>query len=167
MSEKIERAGTKESCRCSYCQKACEHKPGWFMPGEAEKVADFLGMSLQDLFKQKLMVDWYEGLLGPLNPGFVLSPAVVGEEPGVEFPAQPTGRCVFLTEDKRCSIHPVKPFECRQAIHGDPEGESAHDHKLVALQWVDFTQQLTDLLGHEPKAAYPDFLGSLIEFLKK
>lgn len=53
-----ENIGTKDSCKCESCQAACRQKPGWFLPGEAERVAEYLGISLEDLFRTKLAVDW-------------------------------------------------------------------------------------------------------------
>ena len=72
--ETKEQEGTKESCTCSSCQRACTFKPGWFLPGEAEQTATYLGIPSQQLFAEKLAVDWWEGDAGPV---FVLSPAIL------------------------------------------------------------------------------------------
>ena len=34
MNEKVE-------CTCDICKQACKHKPGWFLPKEAEKAAEY------------------------------------------------------------------------------------------------------------------------------
>ena len=141
-------------CTCQHCQSLCKHKPGWFAPGEAEKVADFMGVSLPDFFRDSLAVDWWQG-----DPDiFLLSPAVVGGDSGEEFPADPRGVCVFFKEG-RCSIHVVKPRECRLAHH-DREEEGGV-HKDTGLLWKDSQQQIVDLLGREPYAEEPDFLTAL------
>ena len=134
--------GTKESCTCEECIYACHNKPGWFLPHEIEKVAEFLSMDLKDLFDQFLGVDYY------LNTSdipedtpysheaakeefkkvslFVIAPAQDRMEPGSMYPAKPVGRCVFLDENDRCKIHVVKPYQCREAFHNiDHDGNEA------------------------------------------
>lgn len=141
-------------CSCSLCVKACKQKPGWFAPGEAEKVAEFLHVPLKDLFKKKLMVDWFEADQNI----FILSPAVTHGSPGTEFPGDPRGRCVFLSKDDKCEIHEVKPIECRSYLH-------SHDttrHKEVAEMWnnEEGQNQIKSLLGRDPYATeFEGFLG--------
>src|ERR1700761_5886290 len=110
------------NCECSKCQAACSFKPGWFKPGEVEKVAQHLNISVEELFKTKLMVDWYENHSVAARTVFLLSPAVVGGDVGSEFPGNPQGRCVFL-EDGKCTIYPVRPFECATYIHSEKHEE--------------------------------------------
>jgi Fe-S-cluster containining protein len=146
--------GTAESCGCRSCRNACTEKPGWFLPGEAEIAAESLGMTLPEFFAKYLAVDWWEG-----SPDiFLLSPAVLGEEAGTEFPGDPRGTCVFL-EEGRCRIHPVKPHECRMEWHGD-SGDS-YSHEGTAMAWKDHQGQVTELLGREPEAS-PFYGGGLL-----
>lgn len=125
------------SCTCAICQAQCKRKPGWFKPGEAEKVAEFLGMSLEDLFSQYLMPDSWELENASI---LTLSPAIKGMEPGVHL-SWAGGECVFFKEG-RCSIHSVKPYECRTASH--LEGECS-THFEVALSWVAHQGQVLKL----------------------
>lgn len=138
-----------KECRCRYCSEACNHKPGWFKPGEAEKVADHLGLSLEDLFKTKLGVDWWEGSGEDI---FLLTPALSNMTPGEEYPGDPRGSCVFF-EDGLCSIHSVKPFECGEYMHGDSHGEISSRHRSVADLWRDHQDQIETLLGREPQSS--------------
>lgn len=134
--------GTKESCQCDKCKAACLRKPGWFLPGEAEKVAKHLKISLEELFKTKLAIDWWK-----TSPSiFVLSPAVISGTTGDEFPANPNGACIFF-KDGLCEIHPVKPYECQIMNHDIPAGD---DHKLIAEAWKAHQSQIEDLLGRKP-----------------
>ena len=136
--------GTKESCTCSECQSYCQHKPGWFLPGEAEQLALHLGISLQDLFDSKLAVDWWVS-----NPDiFLLSPAIISGEIGMEFPANPRGDCIFF-EDDLCKIHPVRPFECRETFHNENNDRL---HKQIADSWIPCQDQIIKLLGRQPKS---------------
>jgi Fe-S-cluster containining protein len=137
--------GIPESCECPTCQGYCENKPGWFLPGEVEKAADFLGLPLQEFFDRFLSVDWWQG-----DPAiFLLSPAVVGAMPGEMFPADPHGQCVFY-RDGKCDIHPVKPHECRAAWHGGNTGL----HEATARGWdtPEAQAQVVELLGRQPVA---------------
>lgn len=141
-------ACTSESGTCHECQSACQVKPGWFLPGEAEKAADLLGMPMQEFFDRYLAVDWWEGY--PKDT-FILSPAVVGESTGDMFPAAPRGQCVFYQEGQ-CQIHEAKPHECRQYWCGEPSGEASGRHRKVAEAWDAHQPQITSLLGREPEA---------------
>ncbi len=137
---------TQDNGTCDYCREGCTRKPGWFLPGEAEAAAAFMGVSLEEFFRQYLAVDWWQD-----TPDIsVLSPAIKGEETGTEFPGDPKGTCVFY-EGGRCRIHPVKPAECRDMWCGDRGPSSMHQD--VAMAWADHQQQVRDLLGRDPEAA--------------
>lgn len=140
-----------ESGTCHKCQGACQVKPGWFMPGEAEKVAEYLGLSLQELFDTRLTADWWEAGDGLDEDTFLLSPGVVGADTGTEFPANPEGKCVFFTVG-RCDIHAVKPFECREHWCGEANSKVASRHLSVATAWTEHQGQIEQLLGREPEA---------------
>ena len=136
------------SCTCNDCVNACKQRPGWFMPGEAERAAELLGMDLRELFRTRLAVDWYEG-----TPDiFLLAPALVGEQTGTEYPYDPIGRCVFLTADDRCGIHAAKPFECAALGHEDGMDLRAN-RRAVVTAWAQNQKQIVDLLGREPQAS--------------
>ena len=128
---------TLASCMCAVCQEQCTHKPGWFKPGEAEKVAEFLRIDLQELFDQYLMPDSWEL---PRDSIRTLSPAIKGKKPGQRL-AYAAGECVFFKEG-RCTIHPVKPYECLHATHS-PDGTDPHEE--VALSWADHQEQIETL----------------------
>jgi hypothetical protein len=50
------------SCTCPTCKNACKERVGFFLPGEAEKVAEFKGLELQQLFDDFLTVDHHNGV---------------------------------------------------------------------------------------------------------
>lgn len=139
-------------CKCESCKGACANKPGWFLPGEAEKLADHLGVSFEEVFNTKLSVDWYEGGTSFDHDVYVLSPNVLGGRPGEEFGANPRGICVFFVNGE-CSIHAVKPFECKELYHTDELLEIKNRHRFVAEQWDNETSrgQIETLLGREPQ----------------
>jgi Fe-S-cluster containining protein len=133
---------TQESCTCANCQAQCKHKPGWFKPGEPEKVAEFLGLTLQELFSQYLMPDSWELAEGSL---LTLSPAIKGKKPG-EYLSWAQGECVFLKEGL-CSIHAVKPFECRMVTHDTRGGVF---HQEAGLAWAGHQDQIATLRENLP-----------------
>ena len=151
-----EKAEDRQSCSCHICQDACRYKPGWFKPGEAEKVSDFLGISLERLFNDKLAVDWYERGDSPI---FLLSPAVKANQAGVEFPANPKGECVFF-DGEHCTIHPVAPFECRSYMHNMAKDKFIAVRTAVVESWDVNQDQIKALLGREPEAEEYDSIQS-------
>ncbi len=139
----------KTECSCAKCQSACENTPGWFRPGEAELAAKHLGLTLRQFFRRYLGVNWW----GDVAKGdvFVLAPATVRMEPGLEYPANPKGRCVFFTADRRCQIHPVKPFGCSV---GNPCDFSLKPFEAAMAKTVKLWRaeqgQVEKLLGRKP-----------------
>ena len=141
LEKQVAKTETKASCQCQDCQAACDHKPGWFAPGEAEQVAQFFNMSLSQLFKTYLAVDWWGKGDSTIH---LLSPAAVGNTPGQLFPHDPRGRCVFFQDDGQCMIHPVKPMECRETFHH----EQPELHHQVAVLWdtPDLQRKMEELI---------------------
>lgn len=141
-----------KECSCSGCVSACEHVPGWFKPGEAEKVAAFLGMSLERLFREHLSVEYWIGG----NEVFALRPNTDHGVAGQLAPYKPMGRCVFL-KDGKCGIHAVKPFECREFLHGDPDEIVNARHEQVADSWrtEEAQAQIRTLYGSQPSVPKP------------
>jgi Fe-S-cluster containining protein len=138
----------RESCTCDYCRAGCTRKPGWFLPGEAERAAEFMGLAPPEFFGRYLAVDWWEAD-DRLGQTFVLSPAIAGEETGTEFPGNPGGTCVFYKDD-RCQIHEVKPHECRDLWCGDRSARPIHLD--TAKAWSGHQDVISALLGRDPEA---------------
>ncbi|WP_261345428.1 YkgJ family cysteine cluster protein [Thalassoroseus pseudoceratinae] len=94
----------RSTCACGKCKAGCKSMPGRLASGDLDAIANFFGVDPgNEEFTQRnfrSLDDWK-----------------VGEEPvtiPTIVPAQKeSGRCVFLTKDDRCSIHPVAPFGCR------------------------------------------------------
>ena len=123
------------------------------MPGEAEKVAEYLKMPVKDLFSQKLGIDWFEEWEGADQEVFVLAPAITSMETGEEYPGNPQGRCVFLTNGL-CDIHPVKPYECFKYDCKDANDNDflMERKKKITEAWYKNQEQIKKLLGREPVA---------------
>lgn len=110
------------SCTCEKCVKACKHQPGWFAPGEAENAAEFLGVEFEKFSKDSLIKDHCSSQIAK-NAPYVWAPRkrgvdIVSDEIRKPKEQWTEGDCIFLFED-RCSIYPVRPFECRKAFACD------------------------------------------------
>lgn len=149
---------TRESCHCPDCTAACKHRPGWFKPGEAEELARAEGKTLQELFDDKLAVDWWNGDRRHPNTVFVLAPATPGHE-GDQYPADPRNQCSLY--DGGCTIHENKPFECQTYLHDDSKKQVMDRRLEVVEAWdtQEHQQLIRDLLGQEPVAKAFDSFG--------
>lgn len=137
-------------CRCVKCQSACSYKPGWMAPEDVAPLANLLNLSEDELFTRFLAVDWWEDGDDTL---FVLSPAVVENDPGQEFPYEPRGTCVFFNATTgSCEVHLAKPLECRVAGCGE-KNNSLSRHHAVAETWRGHQDIVSRLLGRHPLAS--------------
>lgn len=119
-------------CGCDDCKAACLNSPGWFLPGEIERLADYLNLTLEALFRKYLAVGITELPDGSKRHGVMPHKFRDHKRPGHVWTlaelAEP-GRCVFYDHGK-CEIYPVRPFECSRMIH-------SHRKELKLLRrWV-------------------------------
>jgi Fe-S-cluster containining protein len=79
---------------CHRCG-ACCRVPGYVAlePGEAEMIAEFLGLDVYTFTEQYAVLTNNRGNLS--------------------LRERPDGRCIFIQEDNTCRIHPVKPVQCK------------------------------------------------------
>jgi len=138
-------------CHCDYCKNSCGPMghPGRFLPGEAEKVAAFKGLTLQELFTKYLGVEYDRD--SSADDLFLLAPATVDMKPGHEYPGYPRGQCVFF-KDGGCEIHAVKPYECREASHHDTLDICRQRDRVLFSRWSEMSAQVQvrQLLGRPP-----------------
>ena len=106
-----EMQGKSECCRSGVC---CWRRPGCLEPADVPKIAAHLGLTENELFRQRLVVDEIGGVT-------CLVPArqhQVGEFTGRMLPNDETfsikSPCTFLGPDNSCTIHEVKPHDCRE-----------------------------------------------------
>lgn len=144
------------SCSCEKCRSACKYKPGWFMPDQIKVLANNMGITIEELFKTKLAVDWWEAGDDCDNDIFVLAPVLKSEKAGTEYLPNPRGRCVFFTDDGKCEIHKKgKPFECKKTKVCKKSNNNNTLHKTTALKWNSKENQdmIVNLLGRTPKSS--------------
>ena len=81
---------------CRRCGHCCRYGSGFLGPDDASSIAEFLGVT-----EEKLRRDYLEEV------DIFNTPMLRPKKEGT-----PYGRCIFL-EDNLCSIHDVKPLQCR------------------------------------------------------
>jgi len=125
-------------CDCRKCSLTCRYMPGMCVPGDVQKIAKYLG--------RPPTLEWItehfaasEGSTVRVHGESVYIPTIV--------PAQneTNGQCVFLTEDGRCSVHPVAPFGCsRFNVCQDREGDNDERYRH-ALQTISLDENYPEL----------------------
>lgn len=82
--------------KCNKCGSCCRYGTGFLAPGDLKKISERLGIPEEDVKKKYLdeAEHFNKKMLRPKTKG------------------KPFGECVFL-KDNLCSIHPVKPLQCR------------------------------------------------------
>ena len=95
----------RTSCSCEKCVALCKTIPGPLAPGDFGQIADYLGVEFS--------AEWLEAHFRADEPDNPQIPTTFGTMISTLSPAQrEDGRCVFLTDDDQCRIHPVSPFGC-------------------------------------------------------
>src|SRR3990167_608880 len=144
INEKME-LGTRDSCQCDECVAVCRVRPGWFLPEEVKSLANNLSISVQNLFKQNLAIDYYLKF-GGHEKVFVLIPAVKEFASGDIFAPGNKGECSFLDNEEKCQIHDLgKPFECLRMIHF-PRKEGNRGIAIKAWDTHDAQQMIKELV---------------------
>lgn len=108
----------RTSCTCTGCTRYCHEVPGYLLPSDLFRIADHL-VATGRITETKQVMDHLRASKG----------AVVGRGEkrwriGTITPRMENGRCVFLTEDDRCSIHAVSPFGCSYFSSHDDRAEA-------------------------------------------
>ena len=98
----------RTECACAACTQCCRDYPGHLIPGDLERIADFMSMRLEEAQKffwasrGALVMDTRTGVvrrIGTITPRY----------------DRRKKRCVFLDDQSRCLIHAVAPFGCAYA----------------------------------------------------
>ena len=97
----------RTSCACSLCTACCKSQPGALANGDFERIAKRQGWTPEIAFEMAKRHFWASG-------GALVKDLATGQTRriGTITPKRIRGRCVFLTEDNKCSIHDVAPFGC-------------------------------------------------------
>ncbi|MDO8795380.1 MAG: YkgJ family cysteine cluster protein [Vicinamibacterales bacterium] len=114
----------RTTCACAECVDCCRQQPGSLIPGDAERIAAFLGEPVEPYL-------W-------ASPGAVVMNTVTREvhRIGTITPRRVNGKCVFLDDQDRCRIHSVAPAGCS---HFDTH--LSRDEGIARGYWVVKAQQ--------------------------
>ncbi len=125
------------SCDCKDCVAACLNSPGWFMPGGVKALANHMNLDIPTLFQKYLAVGVTAMPDGSQRHGVMPHKMRDGKKPGGVWTlgelAQP-GRCIFFDRG-RCTVHPVRPYECARMIH-DRKKDSIKLRHLIIKSWT-------------------------------
>lgn len=120
----------KPDCSCKSCVAACTHEPGFLDREDMPRIAEFLGITqhrLRSSFLHRF------GNAYALRGDGLRRDVRVGDGGNPLYPGR--GRCVFLTNEARCAIHPVKPRECRDQDHTTTGYEANASRYLAIASW--------------------------------
>jgi len=98
------------ACKCLKCSQSCKFGSGSLIDEEIPLLAQYLGLSESEL-KEKYLETVEKFNTKRFRPKVLRKGDL------------PYGQCIFYDENKGCTIHPVKPFECRIAMNCKPYGE--------------------------------------------
>lgn len=97
-------------CRCNACNHGCKFGSGSLIGNDAKRIAAFLSISEEELKKGFLEeVELFNKKL--------LRPKLIRES------SKPYGRCIFYDDEKGCTVHEVKPLECKTSVNCKDYGE--------------------------------------------
>lgn len=141
-------------CACDADRANCKRQPGPLAPGDADAIAAHLGARLVDvpLVRSPGAVlrtgDGQIVRVGTITPGTV---------PGTN------GRCVFLDDRERCTIHAAAPFGCAYYdVHLNETEVHARGVALYLAIVLDDTYtrlraSLPPAMSHRPFINYPTY----------
>jgi len=106
------------SCTCLKCKECCTREPGWFMPDEIATAAAFFKLSESEFIKQYCKEHIEDNT-------YALSPA---QKPN-------STECIFLNDEEECSVHEVKPYECRKVFGCEGVNRHKKMRDIIKKRW--------------------------------
>lgn len=97
-------------CRCDSCNNGCKFGSGSLVGEDSKNIAKFLNIS-----EERLKNGFLEEV--ELFNKKLLRPKLKRKND------KPYGKCVFFDDEKGCTIHPVKPLECKTSIQCKDYGQ--------------------------------------------
>src|SRR3989344_2438223 len=97
-------------CQCSSCNHGCKFGSGALAGDDAKNISKFLKISEEEL-KEKFLEE------KELFNKKILKPKLLRDKGKIH------GQCVFYDDKHGCTIHEVKPLECKTSIQCKDYGE--------------------------------------------
>jgi Fe-S-cluster containining protein len=135
-------------CACPDCIEPCKRQPGYLIREDISAIAEYLKqqgrITTDEEVKQFLWA----------SPGPLVGQASTGvmfHVPSIT-PKMARGRCVFLDDNDRCTIHPVSPAGCKFFdLHmSEAEGSRRSNYFIRQFGWDQEYQQFRDTLERKP-----------------
>ena len=121
-------------CACKKCTEHCFEKPGYTLPGEIKIIASYLGRTdVEEFTEEHFMASRKTRVL-------------IGDRQYVVPTLSPKlmdGKCVFLDDNGRCTIHPVSPYGCAYFDHHQ-DFETANQRVRDGINFLMYSMQCTD-----------------------
>lgn len=118
-------------CDCNKCKIACKSIPGSLAPGDAARIINFAkpdDQPVEDFVQEHFRASSGTKAIDDQGKPMMI-PTIV--------PAQKEdGRCVFLTGDDHCGIHPVSPYGCRNFTVCGQDGLSVDEESMRSSSQV-------------------------------
>lgn len=144
----------KLGAECTKCNQCCKVDSGLVMEEEIKQMADFTGVP-RDEFAETFLVphERFNKKLYKLKQ--------------IKEPGKPFGRCVFLSDEKGCTVHDAKPLYCKVCSTKSRFGEQlsiwfALNHLIdpedpeSIRQWASYLRTHPTIPGGELGELVPD-----------
>lgn len=140
LPKSAQETGAKTCARSGRC---CWSGPCELAPGDEQQLAAHLSLSVEDLFRSYLVVDYRRGSSYGSPDRLRVMPRRENQDGGAFLTSDQTydvGACVFLAAGC-CSVHKVKPtggryYECwNPSTHGSPPGCDWTREQVEAIGW--------------------------------
>jgi Fe-S-cluster containining protein len=94
----------RTTCACAADRENCRFQPGYLIPRDLPRIAGHLGITVAELGQRHLWA----------SPGALIMDPCTRQmrRAGTITPRMEEGKCVFLSKQEQCTIHPVAPFGC-------------------------------------------------------
>ncbi len=126
-------------CRCDECRTGCRFGSGILADGDLENISRFLKISQEEL-KQAFLEEIEQFNKKMLRPKLIRNKSL------------PHGKCTFYDEKKGCTIHDVKPLQCKTSI-------SCRDYGEELAAWF-LVNKIIDASDAESVRQYAQYLRS-------
>lgn len=113
---------------CGYC---CHRRSCIPSPQEVVKIAEFLKLTIEEMIEKYFVIDTMDGTLFYIKPVGENRLYLRGRIPSAEETFN-EGKCIFLDENNKCKIHPVKPREAQEKKCWEKDESSYEGNKT----WV-------------------------------
>jgi len=135
------------ACTCAGCQQACAYRPGFFRREQIEPLAAALGLTVPELVRKHLQIDFWAGPETDHEETMMLVPRLKGQRGGTQIGKDPRGVCHWLIAG-RCAIHTLgKPAECVALQHNKDGGYLPVDRGGIAATWREHEEFIEAVAG--------------------